>query len=701
MPTLVLVAPLSGVLVPLEDVPDPVFAGRMVGDGISIDPVSSSLLAPCDGEVLSVHRASHAVNLRVAAGVELIIHVGLDTVALGGEGFMPHVRAGDRVRKGDRLIEFAADYVALNAASLLTQLVVAESSSVASMSRRSGFVEAGCDVVLEITLAGGDAVAAPSTGPMLRSAPVVVRNHSGLHARPAAVLASAARTFRSDVRLRLNDATANAKSVTAIMGLEVGEGDTVTLDACGDDAAQALGAIVPLLEGGLGEANIRARGAGDVRPVTAVAAPVGDTNPGRLRGVPASPGLAVGQIVQIRPEEIAVVVTAGEPAAERTKLDKAIAASIVQLQELRDRLVSQGESAEANIFAAHQELLRDPDLVDSALAAIAAGTGAASAWRHTYEEYAERLSHARSAMLAARAADVRDAGRRVLRVLTGDTRQATIHPAGAILIAEDLSPSETASFDRTRVVGFCTVTGGATSHVAILARSLDLPAMTGVDVRALDVATGTPAILDGAAGLLRIQPTPEELSRARETMERTAARRSADLQSAALPAATADGHRVEVVANIGGLVDARESVQARRRGRGSAAVGVPVLRPARRRRTRTSRPRCYRGIARGARTRAAAHHPDAGRRRRQAAALRLLRTRSQSVPRDPRHPPDARTQRSASDTGPGDSAGDAARPVRDDVPDDHHPRGVAPRQGDGGSGARRPWRAADPDWGSW
>jgi multiphosphoryl transfer protein len=118
--TLILRAPVSGPVVAIEEVPDPVFAGKLAGDGLSIDPVTSTLLAPCDAEVLSVHPSAHAVTLRTPDGIELILHIGLDTVTLGGEGFLPLTRKGATVRTGDPLIAFAPDYVATHAPSLLT-----------------------------------------------------------------------------------------------------------------------------------------------------------------------------------------------------------------------------------------------------------------------------------------------------------------------------------------------------------------------------------------------------------------------------------------------------------------------------------------------------------------------------------------------------------------------------------------------------
>ena len=124
MNNLVLKAPLSGNLVPLEEVPDPVFAEKMVGDGIAIDPTSQSLLAPCNGEVEQLHHAGHALVLLTEADARVMLHIGIDTVMLKGEGFVPAVKTGDKVRTGDRLIDFDADYLTAHAPSLMTMIVV-------------------------------------------------------------------------------------------------------------------------------------------------------------------------------------------------------------------------------------------------------------------------------------------------------------------------------------------------------------------------------------------------------------------------------------------------------------------------------------------------------------------------------------------------------------------------------------------------
>src|SRR4029450_728964 len=148
MSRLTILSPLSGQVWPLERVPDPVFAQKLVGDGISIDPTDAVLLAACDGEVVSLPATGHAVTCPTAQGVEVLMHIGIDTVTLKGEGFHPRVKPGDRVHAGDPVIAFDLDFVATHAKSLLTQVVVANPDRVASWERASGCLSAGKDALL-------------------------------------------------------------------------------------------------------------------------------------------------------------------------------------------------------------------------------------------------------------------------------------------------------------------------------------------------------------------------------------------------------------------------------------------------------------------------------------------------------------------------------------------------------------------------
>ncbi len=552
--TLTLVAPLSGVIVPLGEVPDPVFAQRLAGDGISIDPLSQLLLAPCDAHVIQVHRAGHALTLS-ASGLEIVMHIGLDTVMLKGEGFTPSVKAGDQVRLGDPLITFDADFVATHARSLLTQILVTNMERVTSLQPRTGKVTAGRDPLMHIVIGAPPrpAVAQPS-GDAVTSAPIVVANETGLHARPAALLAAAARKFTADLRLVKEGREANLRSVVSIMALEVAGGDSVTIVARGDDAGAAVTAIALALETDFHTSHPSAAGvrlpSGLVEALPSARAPLA-VDDGSLRGVPASPGVAIGQVFQLRHDDIVLEERASDANHERRALDSAIAAAHLQLEALQTRLAAEADTDRAAIFAAHQELLEDPEVLDSAAAHIRGGATAAYAWRQAYTAQADRLMALRNQLLAGRAADLRDIGRRVIHLLVGREDAPLDMPPDSIVIAEDLAPSEAASLDRTRVRGFCTTMGSATSHVAILARGLGIPAVAGIDPRALDIKPGTRVVLDGAAGTLKLGPTAAEEAEISRRQESDAVRRAAELAVAAEAAVTRDGHRVEIVANIG------------------------------------------------------------------------------------------------------------------------------------------------------
>ena len=577
-----LLAPITGVLVPIEQVPDPVFAQKMVGEGISIDPLSNTLVAPCDGEVIHIHPAAHALTIRSAEGLEVLTHIGLDTVHMKGEGFTVKVKVGALVNAGDELITFNLDAVATNAKSLLTQMVIANSDLLSDFAPRSGVVTAGRDVVAVATLAAPvvapDGAAKP-VGKKVTSQAILVPNPVGLHARPAAVLSNLAAQYQSDITLKRGEDQANAKSVMAIMGMEVRYGDKVQLVAFGTDATEAVADLTAQITAGLGEEGVVPIAEEGVEPAAPAAAHAAvapaprrrSDDPNVLLGVAASPGLGVGTVVQVRHEDFEVTEDSNDRHRERRRLNDAIDRSSVQLEALQDRLTNEADADKAAIFAAHREILRDPDLMDLAMSGIDKGKTAEYAWRKAYQNYADRLAALKNEVFAGRATDVRDVGQRVLQEITGQRREQAEIPAGSILVAEDLTPSDTVSLDPTKVVGFCTTAGGASSHVAILARALDIPAVAGIDPRVLDIADGTRVILDGANGTLRINVTEEQVDRIRRRQAKHLERRAVELAHADERADTTDGHHMEVVANIGGLDDALAAMD-------KGAEGVGLLR---------------------------------------------------------------------------------------------------------------------------
>jgi phosphoenolpyruvate-protein phosphotransferase len=553
-------APLSGVLVPLATLPDPVFAAGMAGEGVAIDPTSSELLAPVAGVISQLHRAHHALSITTDAGIELLVHVGIDTVLQQGAGFTPLVAQGERVAAGQPLLRFDADFLARRVPTLLTPIVVANAERLAAMTVASGLVLAGRDVVLRLELAAVPAARPAAAGAATATRSVRLPNADGLHARPAATLAAAAKKYRAEIRLRRGKAVANAKSVVSIMLLETRANDRLEVEANGVDADAAVTALAGLI----------AAGAGEVPKARTVAAPVAVRAAaparGQLAGLPASPGLAVGRVVQVRRELLAVEERGQGVGAERGRLDAALERARAEVHALMAAL---GPNPEGQILDAHLELLADPELIDRAVAALGSDRSAAAAWRDAFAGYASRLDALADPLLRERAGDVRDVGQRVLALLAGVRPAALPRSPEAILIADELTPSETAGLGRSQVLGLCTVGGSATGHVAILARSLGIPAICGMDPAVRSIADGTLVVLDGELGTLHREPDAAELDRARRRLAALDGQRAAERAAALTPAATSDGHRIEVAANVRNAAEARDAV-----AQGGEAVGL-------------------------------------------------------------------------------------------------------------------------------
>ncbi len=546
-------APLSGVLVPLSSVPDPVFAAGLAGEGVALDPTSDELLAPVAGVVTQLHRAHHALSITTASGVELLVHVGIDTVLQRGAGFTPLVAQGAHVVAGQPLLRIDVDQLARRVPTLLTPIVVANAERLSGLVVASGNVTAGRDVVLHLELGTVRTDGQLATVAATAGRNVLLPNADGLHARPAAVLAATAKRYRSEIRLRCGEQVANAKSVVSIMLLATHANDRLQLEATGVDAEAAVAALAELVAAGSGE-PAQARTSPAPAPAAArTAAPAR----GELTGIPASPGLAVGHVVQLQRDLLEIDERGAGVGAERTRLDGALERARAEVAALKAQL---GANAEGQILDAHLELLADPELIDAAIAALGSGRSAAAVWREAYSGYAARLGALASPLLRERAGDVRDIGQRVLALLAG-VRTAPLPPSvDAILLADELTPSEAAGLDRGQVLGLCTVGGSATGHVAILARSLGIPAICGIDPAARSIANGTLVVLDGDRGLLHRDPSAADLDRARQRLAALDAQRATERATAFAPASTIDGQRIEVAANVRNAAEARDAI---------------------------------------------------------------------------------------------------------------------------------------------
>jgi phosphoenolpyruvate-protein phosphotransferase len=568
-----ILAPFAGWCDTLDGVPDPVFAERILGDGLAIDPTDGILLAPCAGEIITLPASAHAVSIRTASGIDVLVHIGIDTVSLGGRGFEARVRPGAHVHAGDELIRFDLDIVARAAKSLMTPILVTPMDGLSlRQCRAAGPVSAG-ELLFEIAGAADPASKPPSpaTGPAPAPArpntaaaaqTVIIALRQGLHARPAALLAQRAKAFGAAATLRAHGRSANARSVVAIMALGVRHGDELTIEARGTDAAQSVAGIVSGIQMALRRESAAGHGGG-APGSGAVPSPepiqvAGRAQPnGVLAGVTAVGGFAVGRAARIERREITVAEQGAGAAREDIALDEARAHVRARLE----RVAATGGATRSGIIAAHLEFLDDPQLNELAQELIAAGKSAGFAWRTAIRRSIADLEALDDARLRERGDDLLDVESHVLLALAGEARPMNLPlPERAVLIAEDLLPSELTALDRQRLVAICLAGGGATSHVAILAAAMEIPMLVGLGSQIREIAEGATVIVDADGGTLQSTPTAEAVNQALAVVESRFMRRDRDRAEAQIECRSLDGARIEVFANLGNVRDAATAV---------------------------------------------------------------------------------------------------------------------------------------------
>jgi phosphoenolpyruvate-protein phosphotransferase len=572
MSILQILAPFDGWCGTLDEVPDPVFAGRMLGDGVAIDPTSGILVAPCAGEIVTLPASAHAVSIRTAQGIDVLVHIGVDTVQLGGRGFDARVRPGASVRAGDELIRFDLDVVARGAKSLMTPILVTPMDGLRLQQRRApGLVSSG-EVLFEIagiaTAAGIETGTPPprAADPPNREAAaghtLIVTLRHGLHARPAALLAQRAKAFGAQASLSAHGRTANARSVVAIMALGVRQGDELSIQASGADAPQSVASLVAGIQEALRMESAAGHGAAEgTAPDSSKTAPTAAPRPlaaaGVLGGVIAVAGVAVGRATRIERREIAVAEHGADSGRERAELEQAR----VNVRMRLERVAATGGATRREIIAAHLEFLDDPQVNEAAHELIAAGKSAGFAWRTAIRRSISALQALEDSRLRERVDDLLDVESHVLLALAGEARPMNIPlPERAVLVADDLLPSELTALDRARLVAICLSGGGATSHVAILAAAMDIPMLVGLGSGIRDIADGATVIVDADAGTLQTAPAAPAIEQARAAVESRLMRRAKTLAEAQIECRALDGTRVEVFANLGNVTDAAAAV---------------------------------------------------------------------------------------------------------------------------------------------
>ncbi|TVR89312.1 MAG: phosphoenolpyruvate--protein phosphotransferase [Spirochaetaceae bacterium] len=411
-----------------------------------------------------------------------------------------------------------------------------------------------------------DEVAVDSDVPAEGGHTFQILTQHGLHARPAAKFVETCSKFKANIMVRnlsKESEFVNAASLNRIALLSVTYGDTIEVLAKGPESEQAIKGISGLVAENFGEAAAppETRKSSAAAKRTKATAAVAETptdhpsSPSTPTGI--SEGWAVGPLLRVETSEPELPDHAAADAEYELELFNTARDRVrSRMEKQAHSLGARGAAGEAEILKAHQLILDDPEVLQAVVQSVSeSGNNAARAYADTMQELAQAYSASPDPYLAQRAVDIHDVRRALLRELLEEgTGDAAGPDSPVILYARELTPSDTAQLDPERILGIMTELGGPTSHAAILARALGIPAVAGIAADA--AATAKNAAIDGRAGTVILDPdagTEQEFNAKRETW---LTRRRELRQRSGEAAYTIDKRLITVQANIGDLAGA-------------------------------------------------------------------------------------------------------------------------------------------------
>jgi len=383
-----------------------------------------------------------------------------------------------------------------------------------------------------------------------------VADAQGMHARPASLLAEKAASFSAtDIRMRNAQKTANAKSMAALLSMGASLGDTLTISAQGPEAEQAVQVLAEMINQGLD--NEEEQDNANYQPLTVLSALPEPQCRVTLNGSAASPGITMASAFRLQAGKIHFEENAQDANEESKLFSTALSEAARQLDELEADLQSKAPN-EAAILHAQKQLLQDEVVLTESKKLISAGKTAAWAFHQAIETQVEALSAVENERLKARIADFIDVRDRVLALMVPAASAVEYPQTDFILMAKDLTPSQTAGLQGLPVRGICTELGGPNSHMAILARALGIPAVVGLGDGSLDAITdGDLIIVDPQASSIYADPDAATQGNARSWIKQWQQICKAEAAQKHKPAKTLDGHHVDVVCNIAKPEDAK------------------------------------------------------------------------------------------------------------------------------------------------
>lgn len=383
-----------------------------------------------------------------------------------------------------------------------------------------------------------------------------VVDEQGMHARPASLISECAATFTgTDIRIRNGQKTANPKSMATLLTMGATLGDVLIVSAQGPEAEQAVQALAEMINQGLDNEEEQANTT--YNPLTVLSALPDVQCRKTLKGSAASPGITMAPAFRLYARKMKYEENAQDPKEEAKRFSSALAEAAHQLDELKANMQSRAPN-EAAILHAQKQLLQDELVLTESEKFIINGKTAAWSFHQAIEKQVESLKTVDNERLRARIADLIDVRDRVLALIVKAVTATTYPETDFVLMAKDLTPSQTAGLQGLKVRGICTELGGPNSHMAILARALGLPAVVGMGDGALkDIEDGDLIIVDPQASSVYVDPDEATQKSGTKWIEQWEQIRKGEDAQKHKAAETLDGRHIDVVCNIAKPEDAK------------------------------------------------------------------------------------------------------------------------------------------------
>ena len=554
--TFKIVAPCSGHIIPLEQISDAVFSSRVLGDGIGINPSTGIIYAPFDGTVTTLHNSLHALTIK-NGNVEVLIHIGIDTVDLNGEGFTAHTSSGKEVKKGEILLAFDMSAIEEKGFDKTVVVLVLQPENIPLQKTNEAFVYEKESSLLSIETGKSNQNSEseiPAGNTFSFHKTVTIQSENGLHARPAGMFAKAASKFEENIEIEKNGICVNAKSITGILSLNVQHGDAVMLRAFGPNAEQTVEAIIAEIKDELG--HVAHQENYDFSKENT-----------KITGIGINSGMVLGKAYWLKSEQFES--TSGYRGFEeeirtlQTAMGKAT-------EELEKEINAATNNSYKEILKTHIRILEDPFLTETAESIIRNEKNAAYAFSEVIAQCISSIKKTGNNLIEERADDYKDIERRVLYVLSGKTTDASLIPEKSIIFAEELMPGDVAIL-ANKVQGIISMKGSPTSHASIMLKNAGIPAIINATNCLSEDISNREVFLNAAEGYAVINPADEVKTDMLQAIEKAQKIHASHKRNAHEKALTKDGIAIKITGNIGRTEEAISAIE-------NGAEGIGLVR---------------------------------------------------------------------------------------------------------------------------